>query len=186
MSFVNIYPKNVLVKGFNRCGIVNLNQGVFHALPSEIYNLLNNNLNTNSFEDILSNFNKKEVNLVRDFINHLCDNNILFLSEEKINFRKDKFESFSPFIITNIIIESDKGITNFKSILNQIEIFNCKNVEIRFYESIDFTLIFEITSYIESINSTINSLTFIINNFNKKISQNKIIELINKIGRAHV
>jgi SPASM domain peptide maturase of grasp-with-spasm system len=183
MSFVNVYPNNVLVRGYNRCGIVNLNQGVFHAIPIEIYNLLNDDLKTNSFESIFSKFKKSDQNLVRDFIYHLCDNKILFFSEDKINFRNDKFKSYFPFLITNIILEFNTTTTNFKSILSQIEKLNCKNVEIRFYESIDIALVFEITSYIGSLNSTVNSLDLIISNFNEKLNEAEIIELINKNPR---
>ena len=183
MSFVNIYPKNILVKGFNRCGVVNLNQGVFHALPIEIYNLINYDLENDSLENSISKFSINEQILVRDFINHLCNNNILFFSEQKINFRKDKFESISPFFISNMIIEFDRNLTNLKKTLYQIEKLNCKNVEIRFFESVSITLILEITSYIQSLNSTINSLDLIINNLNEKISQDEMIELINKNPR---
>jgi SPASM domain peptide maturase of grasp-with-spasm system len=183
MNYVNIYPKNVLVSGYNRCGIINLNQGVFHAIPIEIYNILNDDLKTNTLENILFEFNENDKVLVKDFINHLCKNNILFLSDEKVNFRIDEFESQPPFFITNISLEFDSRLTNFKNIINQIEKLNCKNVEIRFHQSINIELIFEINSYIENINSTINSLDFIISNFNYTHSLDEIFDLIIKYPR---
>jgi SPASM domain peptide maturase of grasp-with-spasm system len=125
------------VKGYKRSIIADTQRNTFYQIPDCLYLILKeyDGHNITKIQSICKDDNELEI--LHEYLNFLVNEEIIFFTNRIESFPKMSLKWEEPSIITNAIIDvSVKLLLNFEYIFRQLDEFNCKNLQIRFFDEI--------------------------------------------------
>ena len=159
-KYMKLFANCIPVKGINRSIICDLQRGEVKLIPNDLFELL-------SFQDIKiseikSKYNNEYNDIIYEYIEFLIKEELAFITDTPNLFPELSKEWHEPAKINNAIIdigkESEFDIFNM---LNQLDVFNCKNIQIRYYRTIIIQEIINIIEYLDKKELFITSVDFI-------------------------
>jgi len=144
MKYFNLFACCKMVKGACRSVIIDLQRGIYEAIPNDLYELINENRGKSKEE--LQNFYEKENHkVIHEYFNFLIDREYGFWCNSLHEFRRfpdisDEWEI--PYPLSNVIIDigSDLDI-DYLLIIDQINKLRIPHVQIRAVNDFDFSII---------------------------------------------
>lgn len=149
------------VKGFNRSVICDTQNNVYHFIPNGLYDILNE-YNGKTIEDIKIDFEHEWNEIIDDYFDFLIENKLIFFNSNPDLFPRINTQWNSPSLITNIIIDFDEIIHDFKNLIPQFEILKCSYIQLRFFKKTNLDYIDSIVQLLNKEKSRIVSIDFII------------------------
>ena len=157
---LKIFANCIVVKGYNRSLICDLQRSDFIFIPNEMKDLLINHENK-SLEEIKSFYDEMFHEMIEDNIRYLEKTEYVFFCKNPSFFPKLSLDWHYPFSITNAILDC-LSIDNYVKILMELDELKCKNIELRFFYDFDFNLIYEIINFIHNSKFIITTIGFVI------------------------
>lgn len=182
-KYFKLFACCILVKGFTRSLICDIQRGVYHFIPNDLFDILNDNKDE-EIEDISELYGLDNKMIIYDYFKFMVDNEYGFLVNNK-----DELDNFppldttfnNPFIITNIIIDVNKNINfHFTNLVEQLEMLGCVDIQIRFFSEVDIEYIKNIFDIIE--NKRIKSLNIIVK-YDQEVFLDEYVNLSRKYLR---
>lgn len=172
----------IVVKGVNRSTICDLQRNEVKLIPSDLQNLIEQH-EGKTIEEIKVQYNEADHEVVEEYLNFLLEHEYAFFTDTPEFYPKLNTAWFEPSIITNAIIDvnsdSEYDITK---VLSQLDDFNCKHVQIRFFNTIQLNKITELLDFLNETVSIVSSINFVVS-FTEEFSVEKLIELFQKQPR---
>lgn len=159
-KYIKLYANCIPVKGFNRSVICDLQRSDIKLIPNDLFELL-------SFQDIkISEIKAKHNNeyddIINEYIEFLINEELAFITDTPHLFPEMSLDWYEPAIISNAIIDiSNESEFELPPILNQLNNFNCKNIQIRYYRDTSIKEIINIVEYLDKSESFITSVDII-------------------------
>jgi Predicted Fe-S oxidoreductases len=136
-KYFYLFSNCILVDGFKRSSIIDVQRRRIHFVPNELYH-------------ILKKFRNKNLGWIKEYFNEnpILDGYYEYLLKEELGVFVDSLNSFpnidltyrSPSSITNAVIEvSDDSDFNFSDIFMQLSEMNCESLELRFLSAINLS-----------------------------------------------
>ncbi|TAH28628.1 MAG: grasp-with-spasm system SPASM domain peptide maturase [Cytophagales bacterium] len=182
-KYFKLFACCILVKGFTRSLICDIQRGIYHFIPNDLFDILNDNKDE-EIEDISELYGLDNKMIIYDYFKFMVDNEYGFLVNNK-----DELDNFppldttfnNPFIITNIIIDVNKNINfHFTNLVEQLEMLGCVDIQIRFFREVDIEYIKNIFDIIE--NKRIKSLNIIVK-YDQEVFLDEYVNLSRKYLR---
>ena len=148
--YFNIFNNVWLSKGILFGLILDIQKHRYYKIPIEILSIIIsiNELKINKIYNMYGEFITK----VDEIIEFLLSKEIGYLSVIKKKVEIFNFEFHYPSKVTNCILELNE-LTNFKLILNQLNILNCMHLEIRLFNTNVFYELIELLEFSDFIKS---------------------------------
>ena len=163
-----LFADCIPVKGFNRSIICDIRNNKYYFIPNGLYEILED-YNGKTIEIIKNNFGHDYDEIINEYFDFLIDNKIIFYNSNPELFPKIGVEWSSPSLITNIIIDFNEILHDFKSLMTQFEILKCSHVQLRFFKKISVEYISIILQLLKKEKSRVVSIDFIIPFYNSSI-----------------
>ncbi|WP_293871606.1 grasp-with-spasm system SPASM domain peptide maturase [Flavobacterium sp.] len=163
-----LFADCISVKGFNRSIICDTKNNTYHFIPNGLFDILEN-YNGNTIEKIKNAFENEYDEIIDEYFEFLITNKLIFFNSNPDLFPKISTDWNSPSAITNIIVDYDEVIHDFKKLMPQFEDLKCSHVQLRFYKNIGVNYIYDIVENLKKGKSRIVSIDFILpyyENFN--------------------
>lgn len=185
MDYFRTFANCLISKGVTRSIISDLQREISEFIPNsmvEIIEELNSNVSISDVVKMYCEEDEENEEIIREYISFLQKKNLGFYCE------KDDFKRFpplnlsfhSPSHITNIIIEIRKSnISQLQQIVSSLDILLCKNVNLVFYESLNFDDYKIISAFFE--NSVVENVEIV-----AKYEGNTNRELLEKISKEFI
>lgn len=140
--FFQLYANCILVKGYKRYSICDLQIGKIFFLPLKIGNKFNNEFNYVGYCKIDEDF--------KLWIKKLESNDLGCFTENPSSFPRLSMEYKSPEVIKYAILEFDYlNLKYIKKVIDNLNYFNTKFIEIRFYDFVKISKLKHILSLIK-------------------------------------
>ena len=162
MQYIYLYPTCVTVKGYSRSILQDLQQMKYFFIPNFLEETLQKTTGKTVME-LREAIGNDE--LYNEYITFLTEQNVVYFSENKIDFSMLPLEYSYPAKISNgIIICSAKVIDNFKHIIESLTFLGCEHLQVYYTtceskKSITSLLAFFEDTRIRSIELIINNIT---------------------------
>lgn len=156
-----LFSDCIPVKGFSRSIICDTRNDRYHFIPNGLYDILEK-YNGKTIENIKNDFEYLYDEIIDDYFDFLIANKLIFFNSNPDLFPKIKTEWNSPSLITNIIIDYDEIIHDFKCLIPQFETLKCSHVQLRFFKKISLDYIYEVVQLLKKEKSRISSIDFIV------------------------
>ena len=170
---LKIFANCLLVKGYNRSIICDLQRRDYVFLPNEMANLLINHENK-SLEEIKSFYDNEFHELIEDNITYLEKKEYVFFTKYPTRFPKLNLNWNYPFLISNALIDCITT-SNYRKVLTELDNLKCKNIEFRFYKNFEFNIIYDIINFVNDSKFIVNSIGFIIPFIEENIEKTNLI-----------
>lgn len=185
--FFVFFSSCFLVKGHNRSLIIDTQRNNYISVPETMYDVINLFKRKKSIQEIISIYGEESSFIINEYLDFLTENEFGILTNS------DEFDCFPemdtsfeiPSQITNSIIEiSEITILNLEKIIQNLENFNCKNIQLISYDKIslkDFNNLLIITekTNFKSVQLILKYSDEIFDSLNKIFNYNKrVTELI--------
>lgn len=124
----------LLVKGFTRSLICDIQRKKIHLIPNSLFEILSDH-QKETLSEVLSHYNKEDHPTIIEYFEYLIEEELLFFSETPSLFPNLSMYWDTPSEITNAIIdigESDSHL-HYDSIFEQLEKLGCRHIQIRSY-----------------------------------------------------
>ena len=181
-NYFKMFSCCIPVKGASRSIICDLQRNSFEFIPNDLYNIINLFPNMSIFS-IKEKYNNKFDETIDKYIEFLADNEFGFYcsKDELVFFPELNLEWDYPARITNAIVDLNKSSSyTLSNVFQQLEILNCKDIQIRIFDVLDYDQIEKIISYTDG--SRIKSIELLIS-YNKNITYKDLFTLSNKYTR---
>jgi SPASM domain peptide maturase of grasp-with-spasm system len=170
------------VKGASRSIICDLQRNSFEFIPNDLYKIicLFSKMNISSIKE---KYNNKFDDTIDEYIEFLLENEFgFYCSKDELALFPDlNLEWDYPAQITNAIIDLNKSSSySLLNVIKQLETLNCKDIQIRIYDILDYDQIEKIISY--SDGSRIKSIELLIS-YNGDIADKDLFALSKKYNR---
>jgi SPASM domain peptide maturase of grasp-with-spasm system len=186
-KYFKLFSNCIIVKGQNRATICDLQRNKFVFIPNSLTNLFDSN-DILDLKKLTSLLDEESLPILQEYIDLLNEHEFIFecsKNEAKL-FLKLSLEFDYPSKISNAVIDFDKNSKHdFIKILNHFLIpTNCRHIQFRFYDEIDFDLLKKIileinNSFIKSVEIIVKYSLLISNDFlSEWVSKNKKIKSI--------
>lgn len=186
-KYFKLFSNCIIVKGQNRATICDLQRNKFVFIPNTLTNLFDSD-DILDLKKLTSLLDKESLPILQEYIDLLNEYEFIFecsKNEAKL-FPKLSLEYDYPAKISNVVIDFNKNSKHdFLKILNQFLIpTNCRHIQLRFYDEIDFNILQEIlfeinNSFIKSVEIILKHSESISNKFlSDWVSKNKKIKSI--------
>lgn len=175
-NMYKLFSNCIIVKGKKRATICDLQRNKYVLIPLSLCDLFDSN-NIINFKLIKETIGRKDINTLNtlnSYIDLLLDNELIFSCSESeiLNFPNLDLRFKYPSSISNFIIDNNNNDHDFEKILNQFLIpSNCRHIQIRFFDIIDFNKLSEIQKVFSD--SFIKSIEYLLP-YSKKIDFEKI------------
>lgn len=156
-----LFADCIPVKGFNRSVICDTRNNKYHFIPNGLYDVLEE-YNGKTIEIIKNDFDHQYDDIIDEYFDFLIANKLVFFNSKPELFPKINTEWNSPSLITNIIIDYDEIVLDFKNLISQFEILKCSHIQLRFFKEVSINYIYEIVELLKKEKSRIVSIDFII------------------------
>lgn len=176
--FFYLYACCILVKGYNRSIIVDVQRGQIHFIPNSLYDILKDYRN----KDVswIQNYFEKDKR-IEEYFNFLIDKELGCFMESLKQFPPLDTSFHSPRIISNATIEiQEESNHNYKNIFAQLDNLNCEAIELRFQNEISMSNLNSILNITKG--SSFRSITIIIP-YTDEFSPNNLLPLLTSYPR---
>lgn len=181
-SFI-LFADCIPVKGFSRSIICDTKNNNYYFIPNGLYDILEK-YNGRTIEEIKEDFEHRYDNIIDDYFEFLVQNRFIFFNSNPDLFPKLSTEWNAPSLITNIIVDYDEIVHDFKALIPQIETLKCSYIQLRFYKKINLEYIKNIMALLEIEKSRIVSIDFIIP-FYENFNLEELHNIISANSRIH-
>lgn len=181
-SFI-LFADCIPVKGFNRSIICDTKNNNYYFIPNGLYDILEK-YNGRTIQEIKEDFEHRYDAIIDDYFEFLFQNRIIFFNSNPELFPKLSTEWDSPSLITNIIVDYDEVIHDFKALIPQFETLKCSYIQLRFYKKINLDYIKSIGTLLKTEKSRIVSVDFIIP-FYENFNLEELHNIISENSRIH-
>jgi SPASM domain peptide maturase of grasp-with-spasm system len=149
VKFLSLFACCILVKGAKRSLIVDTQRNSYYLVPNTLLELFNE---TNALEvGKLHNEYNDDLDVLKQYMNFLLDNELVFWTDNPENFPKLEMKFESPERITNAIIDVGENTTiDFAAVSEQLDTLKCKSLQLR----INFPATLKYVKYMLSIFNT--------------------------------
>lgn len=174
---VILFSDCIPVKGAKRSLLCDMQNNKFYYIPNSLVEILEA-YRGKSLDYIKAQFEPNNHTIIDEYFQFLESNNLIFFTSRPELFPLMSLEWKSPSLITNLIVDFDEKLHDFKNILQQLEHLKCSYVQLRFYKNVSTNYIKQILEYVEKIKSRVVSIDFIIphTSSNSKKELNEILE----------
>lgn len=182
--YYRLFANCFLVKGFKRSIICDTQRSCIDFIPNDLLEILliHSQVSIGKIKEV---YGEENIETIEDYFNFLIKKEYIFLCDfEEIKLFPDINLTWDhPSIITNIIIDIEESHSyNFREVFQQLEIINCKDIQLRFFKEISIE---SLESIIRQLNeSKIKSIEVFIP-YTLKNNEKKIIELANNYFRIY-
>lgn len=106
MTYFNVFSNVLIVKGYSRMIICDLQRNVSELYPMDLYDLLED-LKKDSIQNIIESYDEESKEIFNQYMNLLIDKEYGFITENEWdkNFPELSYEYQDPSILSNIVIE---------------------------------------------------------------------------------
>ncbi|MDX8554297.1 grasp-with-spasm system SPASM domain peptide maturase [Tenacibaculum sp. 1B UA] len=154
----NLYANCIPVKGASRSTICDLQRNQVKIIPNDLFEILEV-YEGNSIEQIQKKFKNKYDEIIKEYFIFLLENEFIFFTDTPNLFPKISTSWDTPSSITNAIIDFDEQSNHeFENIINQLNLLNCINLEVRFFHKVKRSYIDKILDYVEEKKTTIQTI----------------------------
>lgn len=149
------------VKGANRSLICDTRNNSYHFIPNGLYDLLET-YNGQTIATVKNDFKHAYDTIIDEYFEFLVEHNLIFFNPNPELFPKINTAWHSPSPITNMIIDHDAVIHDFRSLLPQFEWLKCSYLQLRFFSAIGLDYISEVAQMLKESQSRVVSVDFIL------------------------
>ena len=138
MEYFKLFANCIMVKGFKRSIITDLQKNKLHLVPNDLEEIIRKSTYS-KIDQIYTEYGVENQTVIHEYFQNLIDLELgFFCSETELNFFPTLNLDFNlPFKISNSIIENIYEIDVYKNILHQLESLGCQYIEIVFYDLIE-------------------------------------------------
>lgn len=180
-----LFADCIPVKGFGRSIICDTKNNEYFFIPNGLYDILET-FGGRTIAAVKSEFENQFDQIIDEYFDFLLENQLIFFHPDPHLFPKINAAWHSPSLITNIIIDYDEIIHDFKMLVAQFETLKCSYLQLRFYKKVSLDYLKSILELLRNEKSRVVSVDFIMpydNDFdlqevNRLLSQNSRIHSI--------
>lgn len=181
-DYFKMFSCCITVKGASRSIICDLQRNSFEFIPNDLYKIifLLSKMNISSIKE---KYNNKFDDTIDEYIEFLLENEFgFYCSKDELALFPDlDLEWDYPAQITNAIIDLNKSSSySLLNVIQQLETLNCKDIQIRIFDMLDYDQIEKVISY--SDGSRIKSIELLIS-YNENITDKDLFALSKKYTR---
>jgi SPASM domain peptide maturase of grasp-with-spasm system len=159
-NYIKLFANCIPVKGKNRSAICDLQRNSVKLIPNDLYNLLQDKIS--NIKTIKANYNNDFDDTIDEYFEFLIEHEFAFKTNTPELFPEMSLDWFEPAITNNAIIDISKDSTfDVFTMLDQLDDFNCKNIQIRYYRDSTIKEITTIIEYLDKNEMFITSVDFI-------------------------
>jgi SPASM domain peptide maturase of grasp-with-spasm system len=140
------------VKGFSRSVICDLNRKKLYPITNDLFDILSTNEGENKL-DIFSQFDEEDWQILTEYFDYLEELECIHWVHPELynSFPKLNLDWEYPSSVTNAIVDvNEVQLAKFYEIIKQLDIVQCKNIQIRNFKALNLELI--LSTIIESVN----------------------------------
>jgi len=181
-NYFKMFSCCIPVKGASRSVICDLQRNSFEFIPNDLYKiiLLFPEMNIFSIKEM---YNNKYDETIDEYIEFLVKNEFgFYCTKDELKFFPElNLEWDYPALISNAIIDLNKT-SNYSlyDVFQQLEMLNCKDIQIRIFDVLDYNQIEKIISYSDGLR--IKSIELLIC-YNQNITDKELFTLSKKFTR---
>ena len=180
---IKMFANCIPVKGNNRSAICDLQRHDIKLIPNDLYKILA--LPITNINKIKATYNNEFDTIIDDYFDFLVKHEFAFTTTQPEIFPKLNTQWFEPAIINNAVLDYNKDSSyNFLDTLNQLDKFNCKDIQIRFYHKTEIDKVVEIIKFLDKNELFITSVDFVLP-FSEDIATSDLTNLIKKHKRIN-
>lgn len=176
-KYLILYPNCILVRGYLRSVICDLQFSVFEYIPNDLYDIIQNDLG-NNIKDIYRYYGKNNHKVLDGYVNLLLKRRFAFLSDLYIQLpplisRTDGEEKFSHAVIEVGVKTTIEDFVWYKSVLESLGIWALQIVVNNVYDLSAYMIEFE-DSIIQYLEVVLDKEVFVKNKmffYNKRIKK---------------
>ncbi len=178
-----LFADCIPTKGFNRSIICDTKNNNYVFIPNGLYDILEM-YNGKTIEEIKNDFEHQYDEIIDEYFDFLIQNKFIFFNSNPHLFPKIATEWNSPSLITNIIIDYDEIMHDFKALIPQFEVLKCSYIQLRFYKNISIAYIKSIAETLKKEKSRIVSIDFIIPYY-ESFNLEEVNDILSENNRIH-
>ncbi|TAE69608.1 MAG: grasp-with-spasm system SPASM domain peptide maturase [Bacteroidetes bacterium] len=179
-KYFKLFANCIPVKGFTRSLICDIQRGNIFFIPNDLMEIITNH-KTKNLKQIFNIYGKVNKKIIDDYFTFLIQNEYGFWcdSEDELDLFPDiDLTYYSPFEITNVIIDIDKNIGyDFNNLITQLELLGCVDVQIRCFSCQELSYIDNLLS--NFTNKRVKSIELVLK-YNENLNKQHYRELFDK------
>jgi len=160
--------------------ICDLQRNSYSIIPNDLFEILRL-YDGSSICEVKKKYQNNFDEIIDEYFEFLLDKEYVFFSDSNIDFPKLSLEWYEPFRINNAIIDYNEKI-DYDKILIELNKLNCKSLEIRFFDNIQFSFIESVLLFIEQNEMILYSLGFVLK-YSDEMDKNVLENFISKNPR---
>lgn len=179
----HLFTSCIIVKGFKRSCIYDLQRGNFEYIPNSLYDILIDNSRSLTYDELLKLYSTTEdKKKISDYFSFLYKEEFIFFSNlEKTFFPNYKLSFFKPYRVSSLILDIlDFNFEQLLNIKNNINLVKVECLLLRFLSS-DYELILKVLDFFDDIST--RTIQLIINN-EVKINDTQIENIFESNNRT--
>lgn len=146
-QFFKLYASCLPVSGASRSTICDVERNKLHFIPNVLYEILVDHA-SKTIPEIKAFYNHEADDIIEEYFDFLTKEELIFFTNEPELFPPLDLTWKKPSIITNALIDINTTSNhNFSKIFDELDEFNCKALELRFFENIVFSELQSILSF---------------------------------------
>jgi len=189
MKIFILFACCIPVNGAKRSIVCDLLRCDYIIIPNELFEILTIHKNK-QLKDILKKYEQQYHSVITEYFDYLIEKEYgFYCSNKEINNFPDLDLHFeTPEKINNAIIDINQTSQhNFEKIFTELEIVGCKFIELRFFNSINYTTLLKILSNIEGkVYRNIDILIQFNDIISKKLINYQIFSIYPQVGNINI
>ena len=158
--YIKLFANCIPVKGAKRSAIYDLQRNEIKLIPNDLYNILI--AETIKIGEIKSKFNNEFDETIDEYFIFLIEHEFAFITKTPEIFPDLSKNWYEPAEINNAIFDISKESSyNITTAFEQLDVLNCKNVQLRFFRRIEIEEITTLLDFLDKQKSFITSVDFI-------------------------
>jgi SPASM domain peptide maturase of grasp-with-spasm system len=143
-EYFALYACCIPVKGYSRSIVCDLQRNSYQLIPNTLYTILTKH-RRETLKEVFEKYNNNYDSQIKEYFDFLAEKDYGFYTDSPSNFPKLKLNWQSPHVITNAIIDYDKGSTfDIQPIIEQLSSMYCSALELRFFSTVPISQIAKI------------------------------------------
>lgn len=153
-KYLVFFSTCIVSEGANRALILDLQRNNYIAIPDTLSSVIKEFKSKKSIKQVVELYGKENEKIIVEYVEFLLkDEYAILVDEEEFDYFVDFDTNFElPSIITNCIIECPIDInSSFENTLYQLSKFNCQNIQIVFYETVNVEILYKLIYLLNQI-----------------------------------
>lgn len=136
-KYIQLFPCCKIVRGKQKDAIYDLQREEYYLVPHSLTNVLEE-AKSLSWEQLLIKY-RTEREILNEYLDFLNKNELIFFDKKICGITEIDPNFYSSALITNAILDFDQTTSyDIKSVVEELDVLRCENVEIRFYSETSF------------------------------------------------